>query len=128
MANDPPMTKARPEIRRLRRHARPPAPSATPQAAKVGFPFVIGGSLVGHSSLSAAFLALLLFLAGCGGNTVRVQGRLVKDGQPFAANLSGDQPDTLAIDFLGEDGGRKTIYSASVNPDGSFSVDGDRKA
>jgi hypothetical protein len=72
---------------------------------------------------AAAGLAAL-FLAGCGGNTVRVTGRLVKDGQPFTVRLTGAEPDTLAVDFHGTADGAKVAFAATVAEDGTFTVPG----
>jgi hypothetical protein len=66
----------------------------------------------------------VLLAAGCAGDTVPVTGRLVKDGQPYVARLGGPEPETFAVDFVGEVGGARMVFAAAVNPDGTFSVGG----
>jgi hypothetical protein len=75
------------------------------------------------ATISILFLAAL---AGCGGsgNTVRVSGQLVKDGKPYTANLSGKEPDTFAVDFVGTVDGNSYVFPATITPGGKFSVDG----
>jgi hypothetical protein len=68
--------------------------------------------------------AAALLGAGCGSDTVRVTGRLVKDGQPYTANVQGAQPDTLAVDFLATIGDRKYLFPATMQSDGTFAVAG----
>ena len=73
-------------------------------------------------------LAILMLAAGlaagCGGDTVRVSGRIVQNGQPYTANLSGDTPDTFAIDLVGNG----FIFSATPAGDGTFTVPGSAKS
>jgi hypothetical protein len=65
-----------------------------------------------------------LLCAGCGSDTVRVTGRLVKDGRPYAVNVQPPEPDTVAVDFLGTVGDRKFLFPATMQSDGSFAVAG----
>jgi hypothetical protein len=64
--------------------------------------------------------------AGClsGEKTVRVTGQLEKDGKPYTANLAGKEPDTFAVDFVGDVNGNSYIFPATISPNGSFNVDG----
>jgi hypothetical protein len=71
----------------------------------------------------AAALLLLLAAGGCGGDAVRVSGKLVKDGKPYTARLDGPEPETLSIDFVGGPGGN-LLLAASVSADGTFTVPG----
>ena len=76
---------------------------------------------------SAIFAVVLLSgLAGCGGggNTVRVSGQLMKDGKPYTADLSGKEPETFAVDFVGTVEGKSYVFPATITPQGTFSVDG----
>jgi hypothetical protein len=68
--------------------------------------------------------AAALLTAGCGGETVRVSGRLVKDGEPYTARLTGREPETFAVDFVGTVGGAKVIFPATLTADGTFRVGG----
>jgi hypothetical protein len=65
-------------------------------------------------------------LGGCGGSgdRVRVTGQLLKNGQPYTANLSGKEPETFSIDFVGMVQDRSYIFPATINSNGSFRVDG----
>lgn len=65
-------------------------------------------------------LVVALFAAGCGSDTVRVSGRLVNNGRPYAASQAGDQPDTLSIDLTGNG----FVFPATVGPDGRFTIPG----
>jgi len=69
---------------------------------------------------------LVLSSLGCsrGGDTVRVTGQLLKDGKPYTANLSGKEPDTFAVDFVGTRKDHNYLYNATINSDGSFRVNG----
>jgi len=74
---------------------------------------------------------LLLVLAvavifGCGQSrdTVRVNGQLVKDGNPYTANLSGKEPETFVVDFVGTVKERSYRFAATIDPSGSFRVAG----
>src|SRR5882724_4939168 len=66
--------------------------------------------------------AVALLATGCSGDTVRVTGRLVKDGKPYTANLEGAEPETFALDFVGTINGRKLVIPATLNADGTFTV------
>ena len=63
---------------------------------------------------------------GCGrsGDTVRVSGQLMKDGKPYTANLSGKEPETFAVDFVGTVNGDSFVFPATIAPSGAFHVDG----
>ena|SRR5437868_15543765 len=65
-------------------------------------------------------------LCGCsgGGDTVRVSGQLVKDGKPYGANLSGKQPETFVVDFVGIIKERPYRFAATIDGGGSFRVGG----
>src|SRR5437016_951052 len=65
-------------------------------------------------------------LTGCGGSrdTVRVSGQLMKDGKPYGAKLSGKEPETFAVDFVGTIKERPYRFGATTNEDGSFRVVG----
>jgi hypothetical protein len=67
-----------------------------------------------------------MFIAGCGqgGDTVRVSGQLMKDGKPYTANLSGKEPETFAVDFVGRINDRDYVLPATIDPSGSFRVEG----
>jgi hypothetical protein len=72
-------------------------------------------------------VALLACLSvGCnrGGDVVRVSGQLVKDGKPYGANLSGKEPETFVVDFVGTIKERPYRFAATIKPDGSFQVGG----
>lgn len=68
----------------------------------------------------------IVLLVGCGssGRNVRVTGQLVKDGKSYAANMSGKEPDTFAVDFVGTIDGNGFVFPATVSADGAFHVDG----
>lgn len=68
--------------------------------------------------------ANLLLSAGCGSDTVRVTGRLLKNGQPYRVNLQAAEPDTLAVDFHGTLEDRKFLFAATMQSDGTFAVAG----
>src|SRR5262245_51588278 len=70
--------------------------------------------------------AVVATLTGCGGsgNTVRVSGQLIKDGKPYTADLSGKEPETFAVDFVGTVDGNLYVFPATINSSGAFSVDG----
>jgi hypothetical protein len=55
---------------------------------------------------------------------VRVTGQLMKDGVPYTAKLDGTQPEMFAVDLIGTVKETKVLYSATVNADGSFRVEG----
>jgi hypothetical protein len=76
--------------------------------------------------LCASLICLALPFIGCyrGGDTVRVTGQLTKDGKPYSANLSGQEPDTFAVDFVGTIKEHQYRYGATINSDGSFRVAG----
>jgi hypothetical protein len=80
-----------------------------------------------RDSWVAAFAFLLAVVAiGChgGDKTVRVTGQLTKDGKSYTANLSGKEPETFAIDFVGEIDGNSYVFPATIKSDGAFRVDG----
>ena len=60
--------------------------------------------------------------AGCGSNGVKVEGKLVKDGQPYTVA----QGESLALSFNGKGPqGEDQIYPATVNgSDGTFVASG----
>src|SRR3954454_9770118 len=76
--------------------------------------------------LDGLIVLVWIVAVGCsrGGNTVRVTGQLMKDGKPFAAKLDGNEPETLAIDFLGTVNEVKANFPATVSANGAFHVDG----
>jgi hypothetical protein len=49
---------------------------------------------------------------------------LTKDGKPYTANLSGKEPETFAVDFVGAIDGNSFVFPATIKPDGAFRVDG----
>jgi hypothetical protein len=69
---------------------------------------------------------LLLFACGCSGSadTVRVSGQLMKDGKPYTAKLAGSEPETFAVDFVGRIDDRDYVLPATIDPSGSFRVEG----
>jgi hypothetical protein len=67
---------------------------------------------------------LALVLAGCQGATVRVSGRLERDGKPYTAKLEGAEPETFGVDFVGVVGGARMVYPATLKADGTFTVPG----
>src|SRR4051812_41271300 len=74
-------------------------------------------------------LLLLLVAAvfvGCGesGDTIRVNGQLVKDGKPYTANLTGKEPETFVVDFVGTVKERSYRFAATIDPNGAFRVGG----
>src|SRR5687768_4781639 len=71
-------------------------------------------------------IAALMVVGGCGGSggTVRVSGQLMKDGKPYTANLSGKEPETFAVDFVGTVDGDSFVFPATITPSGAFHVDG----
>jgi hypothetical protein len=75
--------------------------------------------------LALAFVVLASF-TGCGGSgdRVRVTGQLLKNGQPYTANLSGKEPETFSVDFVGTIKDHSYIFPATINSNGSFRVDG----
>jgi hypothetical protein len=79
-------------------------------------------------SAAALTAAAALFAAGCGGDTVRVSGRLVKDGKPYTAMLDGNEPETFSVDFVGTVNGAKMLFPATIKSDGTFTVGGSNKA
>ena len=72
------------------------------------------------------FIVAVVVSVGCGvsGDTVRVSGQLMKDGKPYGAKLSGKEPETFAVDFLGTVKERPYRFSATINEGGAFRVDG----
>ncbi len=71
-------------------------------------------------------IVVATILCGCspGGDTVRVSGQLVKDGKPYGANLSGKEPETFVVDFVGVINERPYRFAATINANGSFRVGG----
>jgi len=71
-------------------------------------------------------LGFIFLMSGCGGgaNSVRVSGQLMKDGKPYTANLSGNEPETFAIDFVGTVDGASYVFPATIAPSGAFRVEG----
>ena len=67
-----------------------------------------------------------VLLIGClrGGDVVRVNGQLVRDGKPYGANLSGKEPETFAVDLIGIVNERPYRFAATIDRSGSFRVDG----
>jgi len=76
--------------------------------------------------IHVSIIGVLIHLIGCSksGETVRVTGQLMKDGKPYSANLSGKEPDTFAVDFVGTIKDHQYRYGATIKGDGSFRVDG----
>src|SRR6266699_2028844 len=68
----------------------------------------------------------MMLCSGCsgGGDTVRVTGQLVKDGKPYGARLTGAEPETFVVDFVGTIKDRAYCFPAPIAGDGSFRVDG----
>src|SRR5438105_15757106 len=75
-------------------------------------------------SIGGCVLATCFFGCTGGGDTVRVSGQLVKDGKPYGANLSGKEPETFAVDFVGTIKERPYRFGATIDESGSFRVDG----
>lgn len=68
-------------------------------------------------------IVIVLYLTGCGGgDTVRVTGKLIKDGKPYTAKLDGKEPETFAVDFVGKVNGAQFIFPATLAADGTFRV------
>jgi len=67
-----------------------------------------------------------IILVGCsgGGDTVRVSGQLMKDGKPYGANLSGKEPETFVVDFVGTVKERAYRFAATIDANGSFRIGG----
>jgi hypothetical protein len=68
------------------------------------------------------FTCFLLLVAaslacGCGGKS-KVNGKIVKDGQPFTLGEKG----VFVLSFTSEDGADKTVYNATTKPDGTFTI------
>jgi hypothetical protein len=53
-----------------------------------------------------------------------VNGQLVKDGKPYTANLSGKEPETFVVDFVGTVKERPYRFAATIDASGSFRVGG----
>jgi hypothetical protein len=73
-------------------------------------------------------VVLAWILPGCQGNTVRVSGRLERDGKPYTAKLEGREPETFAVDFVGVVDGARRVYAATLKADGTFTVSGPDKS
>jgi len=80
---------------------------------------VIRGLIVSSCVLHVCFV-------GCGGSgdVVRVSGQLMKDGKPYGANLSGKEPETFVVDFVGVVKERAYRFAATIDANGSFRVAG----
>ena len=65
--------------------------------------------------------ALVVVVAGCGTEPSRVRGRILDNGQPVAVPASGT-PQTVAFTSLGGEAGAGRMYSAMLNPDGTFEL------
>src|SRR5205807_5247927 len=76
--------------------------------------------------VSACVIFILVFLVGCGksSSTVRVTGQLLKDGKSYGARLSGPEPETFVVDFVGNQNGHQYRFPANITSTGSFRVDG----
>ncbi|HMC12343.1 MAG TPA: hypothetical protein VKH44_13675, partial [Pirellulaceae bacterium] len=53
-----------------------------------------------------------------------VTGQLMKDGKPYGAKLTGTEPETFAVDFVGTVKERQYRFPATIAGDGSFRVGG----
>ena len=71
-------------------------------------------------------VGVILALIGCTRNsdTVWVSGQLMKDGKPYTANLSGKEPETFAVDFVGTVDGDSFVFPATISASGAFQVEG----
>jgi hypothetical protein len=69
-----------------------------------------------------AAIASLVLAIGCGGGgkNVRVTGQLTKDGKPYTADLSGNEPETFAVDFVGTIDGDSYVFPATITSNGAF--------
>jgi hypothetical protein len=76
-----------------------------------------------RQSLALVAAAVLLGCSG-GGDTVRVSGQLMKDGKPYGANLSGKEPETFVVDFVGTVKERAYRFAGTIDANGSFRVGG----
>src|SRR5436853_7497979 len=74
--------------------------------------------------LPLVIVAASAVLLGCsrGGDTVRVSGQLVKDGKAYGANLSGKEPETFVVDFVGVINERPYRFAATIDDAGLFKV------
>ena len=81
---------------------------------------------LGIEKWTAILAVVAVLCGGCGrnGDTVRVSGQLMKDGKPYTADLSGKEPETFAIDFVGTVDGDSFVFPATMTPSGAFHVDG----
>jgi len=96
--------------------------------ARIRFPLSArsASSAVNKSRFVLALAIVSAVSTGCGGSgdRVRVTGQLLKNGQPYTANLSGKEPETFAVDFVGTIKDHSYIFPATINSNGSFRVDG----
>jgi hypothetical protein len=76
-----------------------------------------------YRPLAFTLACAALLVSGCGGGDkgVKVEGRIVRDGQPLATA----EGETLNLSFAGKNAkGEDAVYPAKVNSDGSFVVEG----
>jgi hypothetical protein len=66
---------------------------------------------------SLLLVAGCLAVVGCGGKS-KVNGKIVKDGQPFTVSEKG----VFVLSFVSADGTDKTVYNATTKPDGTFTI------
>src|SRR5438093_1627856 len=81
-------------------------------------------SIRGFLIASSCVVAVLFTGCNGGGDVVRVSGQLVKDGKPYGANLSGKEPETFVVDFVGVINERPYRFAATIDGNGSFRVGG----
>jgi len=68
-----------------------------------------------------SFALLCACLAGCGGSKHKVQGKIVKGGQPYGLSEKG----VFQLSFVPAEGKTTQIYNATVNSkDGTFEIVG----
>lgn len=65
--------------------------------------------------------ALGVIVAGCGPDKARITGRVFDNNQPVAVPASGD-PQSIVFTSLGGDAGAGRMYTAALNPDGTFEL------
>jgi hypothetical protein len=74
--------------------------------------------IVPYTYLTAA---LVVVLAGCGTDPARIKGRVLDNGQPLSVPGSG-APQSIVFESLGGEAGAGRMYSAMLNPDGTFEL------